>query len=131
MQLNSNTQIAPNTSYFKSFIRQPLEKRKETANKILRQYPDRVPVLIDRAVGSQIPLVDKHKYLVPSDITVGKFIFEVRKEIGVSPGQALFFFVNNILPPTNQLIGTLYNHYKNNDGFLYIVYSGESTFGIM
>lgn len=47
------------------------------------------------------------RYLVPADITVGKFVFEIRKHMKLSPEKAIFLFVNNTLPPT----GTLYTHY--------------------
>jgi len=33
------------------------------------------------------------------------------------------------MPPTSCLIHDLYDKYKDDDGFLYISYSGENTFG--
>jgi GABA(A) receptor-associated protein len=37
---------------------------------------------------------------VPADITVGKFVYEIRKHMKLSPEKAIFLFVNNVLPPT-------------------------------
>ena len=42
---------------------------------------------------------------------------------------AIFVFCKNILPPTSQLINDLYNNSKDDDGFLYIIYASENTFG--
>ena len=47
----------------------------------------------------------------------------------LNQNQALFIYVNNILPPTGELISQIYNNYSDPDGFLYVQYSGENTFG--
>lgn len=40
------------------------------------------------------------RYLVPADLTVGQFVYVIRKRIKVSPEKAIFMFVKNVLPPT-------------------------------
>jgi GABA(A) receptor-associated protein len=40
------------------------------------------------------------RYLVPSDLTVGQFVYVIRKRIKLSPEKAIFIFVKNVLPPT-------------------------------
>ena len=40
------------------------------------------------------------RYLVPADLTVGQFVYVIRKRIRVSPEKAIFMFVKNVLPPT-------------------------------
>jgi hypothetical protein len=37
---------------------------------------------------------------VPSDLTVGQFVYVIRKRIKLSPEKAIFIFTNNALPPT-------------------------------
>ncbi|KAE8956555.1 hypothetical protein PR001_g31694, partial [Phytophthora rubi] len=49
---------------------------------------------------SDIPDIDKKKFLVPADLTVGQFVYVIRKRIKLSPEKAIFIFVNNVLPPT-------------------------------
>ena len=105
------------------------EKRKDESTRIRAKYPDRIPVIVERAEKSNIDNIDKNKFLVPADMSVGQFIYVIRKRIKLSPEQAIFIFVNNTLPPTSYNIGMIYNEHKNDDGFLYISYSGESTFG--
>ena len=69
------------------------------------------------------------RYLVPADLTVGQFVYVIRKRIKLSPEKAIFIFVNNVLPPTAALMSSIYDEHKDDDGFLYIAYSGENTFG--
>lgn len=100
------------------------------------------------------------RYLVPGDLTVGQFVYVIRKRIKVSPEKAIFMFVKNVLPPTGKLLvlsdfpccfyssadstllschtdllpaaalmSEVYDDHKDEDGFLYITYSGENTFG--
>lgn len=105
------------------------EKRKSEAERIRAKYPDRVPVICEKADRSDIPDIDKKKYLVPADLTVGQFHYVIRKRIKLAPEKALFLFCSNSIPPNAALMSTVYEEQKDEDGFLYIQYSGESTFG--
>lgn len=40
------------------------------------------------------------RYLVPADLTIGQFVYVVRKRIKLSAEKAIFVFVKNTLPPT-------------------------------
>ena len=108
---------------------QNTEKRREVAKRIQEKYPDLVPVIVEKARNTDAPDIDKKKYLVPRDITVGKFVFEVRRHMSLKADKAIFLFVDNVVPPTGALISTIYDKHKDEDGFLYVTYSGESTFG--
>jgi len=105
------------------------EKRLQESTKIMLKYPDRVPIICSKSRNSSIPPIDKEKYLVPSDLTMGQFVFVIRKRIKVDPSIGLFLFIDNVLPPTASLIGHIYHNHRNEDGFLYVTYSGENTFG--
>eukprot|EP00286_Rhodomonas_abbreviata_P003859 CAMPEP_0181347776 /NCGR_PEP_ID=MMETSP1101-20121128/34057_1 /TAXON_ID=46948 /ORGANISM="Rhodomonas abbreviata, Strain Caron Lab Isolate" /LENGTH=111 /DNA_ID=CAMNT_0023460009 /DNA_START=422 /DNA_END=757 /DNA_ORIENTATION=+ len=105
------------------------ERRKAEAQRMREKYPDRIPVIVEKATGSDIPDIDKKKYLVPTDLTVGQFVHVIRKRIKLTPEKAIFIFVNNVLPPTAALMSTIYDEQKDEDGFLYITYNGESVFG--
>ena len=71
----------------------------------------------------------RSKYLIPMDLTVGQFVYVIRKRISIPPEKAIFIFVNNTLPPTAALMSTVYETHKDQDGFMYMMYSGENTFG--
>ncbi|SGY39823.1 BQ5605_C003g02282 [Microbotryum silenes-dioicae] len=129
------------------------EKRKAEAERIRQKYPDRIPVICEKADKTDIPAIDKKKYLVPADLTVGQvslvptarhqrkrtptehpyshqqFVYVIRKRIKLQPEKAIFIFVDEILPPTAALMSSIYEEHKDEDGFLYVTYSGENTFG--
>ena len=105
------------------------DERLQQSSKIMVKYPDRLPIICFKHPESKIQQIDKEKYLVPSDLTIGQFIFVIRKRIKLNPEVGLFLFVNDSLPPTAALMSIVYDRYKNEDGFLYITYSGENTFG--
>merc|ERR1712130_739237 len=107
----------------------PLREEEGRGEKIRRKYPDRVPVIVEKSPKARIGDLDKKKYLVPSDLTVGQFYFLIRKRISLRPEDALFFFVNNVIPPTSATMGSLYQEHHEEDFFLYIAYSDESVYG--
>ncbi len=112
-----------------TFLSNHPEKRTSEAERIRAKYPDRVPVICEKADRSDIPDIDKKKYLVPADLTVGQFHYVIRKRIQLAPEKALFLFCSNTIPPNAALMSTVYEEQKDEDGFLYVQYSGESTFG--
>ncbi|CAA0826509.1 Autophagy-related protein 8c [Striga hermonthica] len=110
-------------------LEHPLERRQAESSRIREKYPDRVPVIVEKAGKSEIADIDKKKYLVPADLTVGQFVYVVRKRIKLSAEKAIFVFVNDMLPSTAALMSAIYDENKDEDGFLYMTYSGENTFG--
>ena len=107
----------------------PFDKRKSESDRILQKYPDRIPIIVQNAQESLLPEIDKKKYLAPHDLTIGQFMYVIRKRVRLEPEHAIFMFVNNTLPSTSTLLSTIYKEQKHDDGFLYLDISGESTFG--
>lgn len=108
------------------------EQRSTESKKILDKYPERIPVIVERskACSDEIPHIDKKKFLVPNDLTVGQFMYIVRKRIKVPATKAIFLFTENtVLPPTASTISQVYKMNKNADNFLYFTYHSETTFG--
>ena len=103
------------------------DRLKESTN-IKEKYADRIPIIVER-MKDNVPEIDKHKFLVPNDLTVGQFLYVIRKRIQLNRDQALFIYINNILPTTSDSILHIYDKYVDADGFLYVQYSGENTFG--
>jgi GABA(A) receptor-associated protein len=106
------------------------EDRLSESTRIRQKYSDRIPIICEKAKNKKdIPDIDKNKYLVPNDLTVGQFIYVIRKRIKLPAEAALFLFVNGTIPAASMLIITLYEDAKDADGFLYITYANENTFG--
>jgi GABA(A) receptor-associated protein len=107
------------------------DKRRSESKRMIEKYPDRIPVIVQKAHGSgDIPDIDKKKYLVPGDLSIGQFVCIIRKRIKLDPKIALFIFINNVLPPTSAMMSTIYEEQRDEDGFLYISYNGENVFGV-
>ncbi|ONK65858.1 uncharacterized protein A4U43_C06F1690 [Asparagus officinalis] len=87
-------------------LEHPLERRQAEAGRIREKYPDRIPVIVEKAERSDIPDIDKK-----------------------NAEKAIFIFVKNTLPPTAAMMSAIYEENKDEDGFLYMTYSGENTFG--
>lgn len=106
------------------------EKRVTEAARIMTKYPDRIPVIVEQLKRDRdIPELDKNKFLVPRDLTIGQFVYVIRKRLHMKSDQGLFIFINNALPSTSSLVSTIYEKEKDIDNFLYVKYSNESTFG--
>jgi GABA(A) receptor-associated protein len=105
------------------------EKRVEESQRVLSKYPDRVPVICEKNSKSSFEDLDKKKYLVPVDLTAGQFVYIIRKRLKLPAEKAIFLFIATIIPPTSANMSSLYDQYKDKDGFLYITYSEESVFG--
>ena len=101
-----------------------------TINELMMKYPDRVPIIVTRKKTPTTPEIDKHKYLVPMDITVGQFLFVIRKRMLLSPDRALFLFIDGDLVNNSEHVGIVYERHKyKKDRCLHVVYSCENTFG--
>lgn len=105
------------------------EQRQQEAQRILEKYPDRIPVIAEKRKDADIPDIDKKKYLVPKDLTVGQFVYVIRKRIKLSPEKALYIFVNKQLLSTSAHMTEVYRQYADADHFLYVTYSPEKSFG--
>jgi GABA(A) receptor-associated protein len=105
------------------------EKQIQDSQKVRAKHPDRVPVLVDR-LSRQDPQIDKHKYLIPTDLCVAQFMPIVRKRLvpKLSSEQALYLFIDGKLVPNSALFSSIFKEHEKN-GFLVMLYGLESTFG--
>jgi len=104
--------------------------RLNESTKIREKFPNRIPVICEKIKNvKDLPDIDKNKYLVPTDLTVGQFMYVIRKRLKMPAEAALFLFVHGNIPPSSELMFSLYEEMKDTDGFLYVHYSKENTFG--
>lgn len=107
-----------------------LEQRKEESKKIKKKHPDRIPIIVELVSNTDLPPLDKKKFLVPSDLPFGQFAFVIRKRIKLDSEKSLIFFLDkDVIPQHHTLISQIYNIYKDDDEFLYVKISGENAFG--
>jgi GABA(A) receptor-associated protein len=97
---------------------------------ILEKYPDRVPLIILPSKNDRDSYpIDKTKYITPRDLTLLQLQQIIRKRVKFPAEKALFMFIKNKIYPVSAMVGTIYDTNKDPDGFLYVTYCQESTFG--
>jgi len=114
-------------SNFKSNF--PFNQRKIESDRVLSKYPDRIPIICEKGKYTALDEIDKHKYLVPSDLTCGQFVYVIRKRLRLPAEKAIFLMVNGIMPRQSAYLSQVYQEHKDEDGFLYITYLSENVFG--
>ena len=110
------------------FRKKSLEYRLQESKRLSIKYCDRVPVVI-KAGNKSTPETEHYKYLVPKETTIGEFINVIRKKTRIKSHQAMFVFANGTLPPSAATMLAVYTEHSEEDGFLYITYTLENTFG--
>jgi len=107
------------------------QDRFNETSKVLSIYPERVPLICERSrsASSDCPEINKNKYLVPRDLTIGQFIYVIRKRLNITAEKGLFLFIDNKIMPSSLMFGQIYDHSKNADGYIYVTYCYENTFG--
>lgn len=107
-----------------------MSSRVEESSRVLLKYPDRKPVICEKSKkDSKLPDIDKKKYLVHNELSIGQFIYVIRKRMNLRPEEAIFLFINNKIISTTSTIQEIYYQEKDEDGFLYIEYAKENVFG--
>jgi GABA(A) receptor-associated protein len=113
-----------------------LETRRKQSQAAIDKHPHKIPVII----SSKTISIQRSKFLVPEEMTVMQFHTFLRNTLIVSPGEALFTFVDlideqtekrisSILPQTTQTFESLYRDYKHIDNFLVLSTEREAVFG--
>lgn len=103
--------------------------RKSESRKMMAKYEERVPVVAQQHQPMAMDGNDCDKFLVPKDLSLGQFLTVLRKRKHLRADQSIYLIVNNMVPPATMLMGTIYDNHADEDGFLYIFYAFENTFG--
>lgn len=112
-------------------IKKGFSERKTESERIKEKYPDRIPIICEKSSknGDLLPDLDKTKYLVPGDLTIGQFMYVIRKRLKLNSSEALYLFADGNIMTCSNTVSMAYDNYRDSDGFLYFKYSKESTFG--
>ena len=120
-----------NKNTFKYKNDHSIEERKNESSRILSTYPNRLPIICEKAPNSDIPSIQKTKYLVPSDMSANQFQFLIRRNINLNQNSALYLITDKGITLTlSQTMMEVYNNNKDKqDNFLYLYYASELTWG--
>lgn len=107
-----------------------LERRKFECDKIISYWPDKIPIIAEKAKASKLVEISKNKLLCPAGYTVNQFQAVLRSKLSLSPRDTLFLFINS--PEQlrqDDIMRSVYEKYKDPDGFLYINYGEVEVLG--
>ncbi len=99
------------------------------AERVMAKHKGRIPVVCTLAKNCSFTL-DKTKYLVPLDLTIGQLSYVIRKRTSIKPEQAIFLMCGDMFPAMSTTMGELYDQYADEETlFLIVRISLENTFG--
>lgn len=111
------------------------DSRKTVASNLLSKYDRCIPVVLT----SRTIELSSRKFIIPSYLSIGQFVFFLRKHIKLSAEQALFLYVEMldlnektiqcVLPPASDTIEAVYDKFKHVDFLLYFFVETENAFG--
>lgn len=112
-----------NKNNFEYKLIHSFDNRKKESERVISLHQDKIPIILEKADNAHVLDLDKKKYLIHKEITIGQFIHIIRKKLKMTT-ESLFLLVNNTyIPKTNETIGDIYHKYSDQDKFLYLSYS--------
>merc|ERR1711907_161140 len=121
---------------FRDAVPRQLPQASEPPSEVQRmrmKYPDRVPVLCERAPRSSLPQIAQKKFLIPGTMRCSELKYIIHREVkkigSIAGDQTIYLFVGNLAPKTSMTIGELYEQCPTQDGVLHVMYRAENTLG--
>ncbi|XP_044304411.1 microtubule-associated proteins 1A/1B light chain 3C-like [Varanus komodoensis] len=112
--------------------RKSFASRKSEVAAIRIKFPCKVPVILERYPKEKmLPALNRVKFLVPQELTMGQFVTIIRNRMSISSAQAFYFLVNGNrnLVSMSSTMAEVYVTFKDEDGFLYMSYASQEMFG--
>ncbi|XP_022908042.1 microtubule-associated proteins 1A/1B light chain 3C-like [Onthophagus taurus] len=115
----------------KNYKNKSIDVRKEEVLAIRNRFPTKIPIIVQRfAKESNLPQLEKTKFLVPQELTMSQFLMIIKNRIKMKPTQSLYLLVNDrSLVSLSITFAEVYAEHAGPDGFLYITYASQETFG--
>lgn len=110
------------------FLLLPLSERLKEFKRIVSKHPEMIPIIMF-STDKSTPQIPKQKFLAKKDMTAGQLILYLKSKIQLKPSEALYIFIDDKLVNGSQLLIEMYSKYPAKDGFLYVKYACENTFG--
>jgi GABA(A) receptor-associated protein len=112
------------------FTTEEKELLRKEVDLIRHKYPHYIPIVV-RTKNNSLQL-KKCKFLVTGDITVGQFIYIIRKRLEqkLHSSHSLYLFINNTVPTASHLLSMVYSAQVDKEtGMLFCTVCQEHTFG--
>uniref|UniRef100_A0A672N584 Microtubule-associated proteins 1A/1B light chain 3C-like n=1 Tax=Sinocyclocheilus grahami TaxID=75366 RepID=A0A672N584_SINGR len=117
--------------YEKSMEITPFKQRKYIFLNMKCLKKNETTVIVERYLREKkLPLLDKTKFLVPHELTLGQFLSLLRSKIVLEASQALHLLISGKnMSCLSASMGEVYSQFRDPDGFLYITYASQDMFG--
>ncbi|XP_063800276.1 microtubule-associated proteins 1A/1B light chain 3C-like [Pseudophryne corroboree] len=107
------------------------DSRIHEVNRVKSKFPSKIPVIVERSNREKLlPQLQKIKFLVPPETTMGQFVNMIRCRLSLSPARALCVLVSDRqLTSLSLTMQEVYTAHRDQDGFLYMTYMSHEVFG--
>lgn len=114
---------------FEFKMKHTFDVRKKKSNDIITKYPDKVCVILENG-DNTIPELNNSQFLLDRNVTIGQLLYILRKRAQIEQYDSIYLFIENgYIPISSDKIGKIYDKYVDADGFLYMSFCREKTFG--
>ncbi|OCT81733.1 microtubule-associated proteins 1A/1B light chain 3B [Xenopus laevis] len=126
---NMSLSLDLNATSFKQ--RKRLDSRIHEVNRVKNRFPYKIPVIVERSPREKrLPRLEKIKFLVPPEITMGQFVNTIRCKLPLPPSHSLCVVVGGReLASLAMTMCQVYSENRDQDGFLYLSYMSQDVFG--
>lgn len=110
----------------------PLEKRMQWSQEASMKYSNKLPLIVEKDHKCQaLDDLSNPKFLMPRTFMITEVQMIVRRKLNIKKEQGLFMMVNDgkEMIKANESLESVYDKYKDEDGFLYILYTQENIYG--
>ena len=130
MKHSSIVQIMNEKFLFKHHY--PIEKRMQWSKEARLKYSNKLPLIVEKDHKCQaLDDLTNPKFLMPRTFSISEVQMIIRRKLNLRKEQGLFLMVNDgkDIVKANQSLENVFETYKDEDGFLYILYTQEDMFG--
>ncbi|CAG9315659.1 unnamed protein product [Blepharisma stoltei] len=107
-----------------------LDERKHETEKIQSRWPEKIPIILEKDSRCTLEALPKSKFLCSNDFTVQQFTASIRKKLNLDKSAGVFIFIGGKeLLSGEALMREVYQQKKDEDGFLYMLYSEHEVLG--
>ncbi|XP_067399932.1 microtubule-associated proteins 1A/1B light chain 3C-like [Emydura macquarii macquarii] len=106
--------------------------RKHEVAAIRSKFPSKLPVILERYTKEKVlPALDRTKFLVPQELSMGQFVTIIRSRMSLSSTQSFYLLVDGSrsLVSMSLTMAEVYTLNRDEDGFLYMTYASQEMFG--
>mmetsp|Transcript_15993 Transcript_15993/g.15918 ORF Transcript_15993/g.15918 Transcript_15993/m.15918 type:complete len:122 (-) Transcript_15993:680-1045(-) len=106
----------------------PFQVRKASYDKMMQENPGKYPAVLLKGNNCKynIPL---HKFALEGSMTMGTFLYTVRRYFKLSSKQGVYLYLCDTLPMLNAKISELHQRCADEDGCLYFVLTHQEDKG--